>query len=387
MIAEIYHKKVTIASEDQLTGNVFGALRYLPYSIFREILIDCASPSKINSILDKSLPVEIKGNWGQHVYFWRHYLNSRTEPDLIIELEDAVILIEVKYKSGLSGDNQLIKESELLIKNYSNKEKFLILLAGEEAVIPIFKEEKDKIPTGVSFGFISWQKLFDAVSKKKDKNLICEDLSLLLKEKGFAGFRGFTSMNEETIKAFRLVQESHKNVQSFISHCIRLAEEEGEFELAPMTGSNTFLRWSSDLNSDAWLYYSFIVVFQDCKDSRLENGYRDGPLYIMEVNFANFEIPVLNLARYDYDNISENWSGDPISPSSHWIFYDPLYAEIIDYPEYETNEMYCGTLLEPLTRYWGLTRVMGYEIALSEITDKNSYEKVFGTFKELSRNL
>jgi hypothetical protein len=207
---------------------------------------------------------------------------------------------------------------------------------------------------------------------------------LLLNEKGFAGFRGFGLMNEETIRAFHVVQETHKNVQEFISRCITLAVEKGEFELVPMTGNNTFLRWSSDRDSNAWLYYSFIVVFQWRQDTKLKNGYRNGALYVLELNFADFEIPMANVARYDYSNIAKDWSTNPISPSDHWIFYNPMYTGIIEFSEYESGEMYCGAVDEPLARYWGLKRVMGYEIPLSEITDNNAYEKIFGTFKELS---
>ena len=47
--------------------------------------------------------------------------------------------------------------------------------------------------------------------------------------------------------------------------------------------------------------------------------------------------------------------------------------------------MYYGKADEPLDRYWGLKRIMGYEIPLSEITAENAYEKIFGTFKELAK--
>ena len=385
MIAEIYHKSVDTGSEDQLTGNVFGALRYLPYSVARQIIIDSVLPATANAFLEQSLPSEISGEWGRNVYFWRHYAGSQTEPDVVMELEQAVILIEVKYNSDLSGDVQLIREAELLLRSYPNKVKFLILLAREESAIAIFNEHKTNIPTEVSFGYITWQRLFDAIYKNTTNSLICVDLSSLLNEKGFGGFRGFGMMNEETIKAFRVVQEAHKYVQEFISRCIALAEEKGEFELAPMTGNNTFLRWSSDRDPNAWLYYSFIVVFQRRQDNKLKNGYRNGALYVLELNFADFEIPMANVARYDYDNIAKNWSANPISPSDHWIFYHPMYTGIIEFPEYESGEMYCGEVDEPLARYWGLKRVMGYEIFLSEITANNAYEKIFGTFKELSK--
>ncbi|TFZ41119.1 hypothetical protein E4100_03200 [Soehngenia longivitae] len=386
MIAEISHKNVDINSEDQLTGNVFGTLRYLPYSVALQIIKDSFLPATVNSFLNDSLPMEISGEWGNNVHFWKHYYGSQTEPDVVMELENVVIMIEVKYNSNLSGDDQLIREADLLIRNYPDKVKFLILLAREESATAIYNEHKTKIPLEVSFGYITWQRLFDAINKNKDNSIICKDLSSLLNEKGFAGFRGFNFMNVETNKAFEVVQKVHKNVQEFISRSITLAVEKGEFELAPMTGNNTFLRWSSDRDSNAWAYYSFIVVFQLSQNTNYGNEYSNGSLYVLELNFRDFEIPMANVARFDYANISKDLSTSPISPSDHWIFYDPIYTGIIKYPEYKSGEMYCGVVDDPLVRYWGLKRVMGYEIPLSEITNDNIYEIIFGTFKKLSTN-
>lgn len=384
MIAEINHKSVDIGSEDQLTGNVFGALRYLPYSVIRGIIIESLLPASAGAFLEQLLPSEIS-EWGRNVYFWKRYNDSQTEPDIVMELGQVVILIEVKFNSKLSGNDQLIREAELLRRNYPNKEKFLILLAREESAISIFNDHKSNIPTDVSFGYITWQRIFDAICKNKDDSLVCKDLTELLSEKGFSGFRGFGIMNEETMRAFHIVREAHKNVQEFISRCIALAEDKGEFELAPMTGNNTFLRWSSDRDSNAWSYSDFIILFQRCRDTKLKNGYRNGALYILEINFNLdiFEVPTANIARYDYDNIAKNWSANPISPSDHWIFYDPMYNGVVDFPEYES--MYCGEADEPLKRYRGLKRVIGYELPLSEITADNAYEKIFGTFKELAK--
>ncbi|OPX91219.1 MAG: hypothetical protein A4E53_00737 [Pelotomaculum sp. PtaB.Bin104] len=232
---------------------------------------------------------------------------------------------------------------------------------------------------------MTWQGLYDSICKNKTDSVIFDDLSELLNEKGFGGFRGFGMMNEETIKAFQTVREAHKNVQEFISRCIALAEEKGEFELAPMGKNNTFLRWNSDRDSNAWSYDSFIVVFQRCSDAKLKNGYRNGALYVLELNFANFDIPTANVARYDYDNIAKNWSTAPISPGDHWILYQPMYNGIIEFPEYKSGELYCGVVAEPLERYWGLKRILGYEVPLSDITADNAYEKIFGVFKELAK--
>lgn len=385
MIAEIYHKSVDAGSEDQLTGNVFGALRYLTYAVVRQIIVNSVIPAATSKFLEQSMPSEMSDEWGSNLFFWQHFPGSQTEPDIVIELGQAVLLIEVKYNSDLSGDDQLIREAELLLANYSNKKKFLILLAREESAVAIFNEQKTNIPAEVSFGYMTWQGLFDSICKDKADSLILDDLSALLNEKGFGGFRGFDMMNEETIMAFQTVRKAHKNVQEFISRCIALAEEKGEFELAPITKNNTFLRWSSDRDSNAWLYYSFIVVFQSRQNAKLKNGYRNGALYVLELNFIDFDIPMANVARYDYDNIAKNWSTNPISPSDHWILYQPMYNGLIEFPEYESGEMYCGEASDPLERYWGLKRIIGYEVPLSEITADNAYKKIFGIFKELEK--
>jgi hypothetical protein len=334
------------------------------------------------SNIESLLPRHIDGEWGDKVHFWPYDSTTRTEPDVIIEFEDVVILIEVKYNSGLSGDDQLDREAELLLHNYKDKKKYLFFLAREDSAIAIYKEHKDNITKDVSFGYITWQQLLDSI--QDNESLICRDLRKLLLEKGFGGFRGFTKMNEKTIKAFRTVSETHNTVQEFISRCIALADENGEFELAPMTGNNTFLRWNSDRDATGWAFSDFIVVFQRCSDKKLSNNYRDGALYVLDLNFEWYDVPTANIARYDYDNIGENWASTPISPSEHRIFYDPLYRDIPNFSDTEIGELYCGEAEEPLDRYWGLKRIIGYEIPLSEITTSNVYEKVFGTFKVLS---
>ncbi len=224
-------------------------------------------PASASTLLDRLLSSEINGEWGRNVHFWQHCSTSQTEPDIVIELEQVVILIEVKFNSKLSGNDQLIREAELLTRNYPGKEKILILLAREESALTIFNDQKSNIPADISFGYITWQRLFDIFDKNKANSLICGDLAELLDEKGFGGFRGFNGMNEETIRAFRTVHEVHQNVQEFISHCIALANQKGEFEVAPMTGNNTFLRWNSDRDSNAWSYSDFIVIFQRCCDT------------------------------------------------------------------------------------------------------------------------
>ncbi len=126
----------------------------MPISSCTSIIINSILPIFLTSeLLDESLTPEISGEWGQSINFWKHYTNSQTEPDVVMELGQVIILIEVKYNSNLSGNDQLIREAELLIKNYPEKKKFLILLAREDSAIAIYKDNTLNITPEVSFGY------------------------------------------------------------------------------------------------------------------------------------------------------------------------------------------------------------------------------------------
>ncbi|KUO63545.1 MAG: hypothetical protein APF84_00135 [Gracilibacter sp. BRH_c7a] len=120
------------------------------FAVVRQIIVNSVIPAATSKFHEQSMPSEISDEWGRNLYFWQSFSCSQTEPDIVIELGQAVILIEVKYNSDLSGDDQLIREAELLLRNYHNKIKFLILLAREESAIAIFNEHKTNIPAEVS---------------------------------------------------------------------------------------------------------------------------------------------------------------------------------------------------------------------------------------------
>jgi len=388
MIAEIYHKYVDINSEDQLTGNVFGVLRYLPYEIFRSILCNCIEPHVNNNVLPGRLLLDKHDKWGHNVEFWPKAQLSRTEPDVIIELDDTVILIEVKYNNNESGADQLLREAEMLSSHYKKEQnKILILIAPNNSAKNIYLRNKDEIKKccpKIIFCYIAWQKMLESVSKYKDTNLICSDIADLLHEKGFDVFRGFGYMDKETLMAFKTVRESHEKVDKFIDECINLSEEKKEFTLAPMTLSSTSkskkcLRWNTDTDYRGWSYLSFIIAFQCLKDRRYPNNeWRNGPLFIIEISFDYkwHEEPIINIARFDYKSLS---SRSPLSISEYWNFYNPLYnGNYID--SLEKDRKYYMLYDDSIKKYGGLQRIMGYEIPLSEITSENIYEQIFNRF-------
>src|SRR3990167_6464147 len=113
--AELSHK-IDNRSEDVLTSTVFGLLKY---SFAKDLLI---------SFLGKAQSVSDPSSYFSHLIgdhllfagdyrfvFWK-YFDRYGEPDLIIEGPDYVIIIEVKYLSGLSG-GQRMGRSEKIINN------------------------------------------------------------------------------------------------------------------------------------------------------------------------------------------------------------------------------------------------------------------------------
>lgn len=212
MIAEINGKisssgsNLTDRLEDKLTGDVFGAMRYLPFKLgLKQILQETSFPTEQQAKLQALIEKEPCFNY----VFWPRY--DEGEPDLILESTNAIILIEVKYQSGLSSDdeiedpeesrNQLSRESQILNRIKGNKEAFLIFLAKQSEAAPIYNTalEKNKIHSNISFGYLSWSTVLETFVRVKRQqnltfpsNIIIIDLIDLLRRKGFERFKSFT---------------------------------------------------------------------------------------------------------------------------------------------------------------------------------------------------
>ena len=196
MIAEIYHKFTTYL-EDELTGDFFGTMRYLPFNrglnqIFKNYAV--SEDPQVKQILidltDEEFDVE----------FWKQSENGLVEIDGYIPLASAGIGIEVKYQSGLSGENQLEKEAKILLNEWCKcKDKVLLLVANAEDAKQIYNENKDKpIFHEVHLAYLSWQDILlgldQVITLSIYEKRIIEDLKQLLTEKGFLSFEGFEYM-------------------------------------------------------------------------------------------------------------------------------------------------------------------------------------------------
>ena len=193
MIAEIYHKFSTDL-EDVLTGDFFGAMRYMPFNrglnqIFKNYAV--SEDPQVTHILSNAADDDF------NFEFWKRSENGLVEIDGFIPLTSVGIGIEVKYRSGLSGGDQLEKEAQVLDEWCNGKEKLLILIGEAEEAKAIYIENKDKrVFRDVHLAYLSWQDLLLGldqvlISSSYEKKMI-EDLKTLLREKGFVSFEGFS---------------------------------------------------------------------------------------------------------------------------------------------------------------------------------------------------
>ena len=193
MIAEIYHKFSTDL-EDVLTGDFFGAMRYMPFNrglnqIFKNYVV--SEDPQVTHILSNAADDDF------NFEFWKRSENGRVEIDGFIPLTSVGIGIEVKYRSGLSGGDQLEKEAQVLDEWCNGKEKLLILIGEAEEAKAIYIENKDKrVFRDVHLAYLSWQDILLGldqvlISSSYEKKMI-EDLKTLLREKGFVSFEGFS---------------------------------------------------------------------------------------------------------------------------------------------------------------------------------------------------
>lgn len=193
MIAEIYHKFSTDL-EDVLTGDFFGAMRYMPFNrglnqIFKNYAV--SEDPQVMHILSNAADDDF------NFEFWKRSENGLVEIDGFIPLTSVEIGIEVKYRSGLSGGDQLEKEAQVLDEWCNGKEKLLILIGEAEEAKAIYIENKDKrVFRDVHLAYLSWQDILLGldqvlISSSYEKKMI-EDLKTLLREKGFVSFEGFS---------------------------------------------------------------------------------------------------------------------------------------------------------------------------------------------------
>lgn len=185
--------------------------------------------------------------------------------------------------------------------------------------------------------------------------------------------------------AFEVVEKTYDNVNKLLEYCRSISAEKGKYTLV----TPRFLRYKSDNSIHGWSISSFILLFQNTEDERLEsNAWLNGPIYLLEINLYEpniYDVPMINVAKYEFADMS-SWTPG-VSPASHHIFYNSLYGDGMDFVQAEDKSFYKGVAndIEYTDRkYWGLRHIVGIGIPLTEITIENAYDKIFGGFDSLN---
>lgn len=214
MIAEIYGKISSTGSnlsdrlEDKLTGDIFGTLRYLPFDLGIGPILSAAHSLELSELMAENASPAYK------MHFWPYHPDG--ELDVRIDLDNAIIGIEVKYQSPLSSDdeadysndsgeevdkfsdNQLSRESRI-VRDIAGpfKKAFLVLVASDRDCTEIICDVtgRNLIEDSVELGYISWQDVLLILKQQHSGDAlhtcILEDMVALLEKKGFDKFHGF----------------------------------------------------------------------------------------------------------------------------------------------------------------------------------------------------
>jgi hypothetical protein len=223
MIAEIHNKISRTGSnlhdrlENQLTGDFFGTLRYLPFTLGLRPVLDKAQWISGPNSLPLVPRSQEASEFSHRLRFWPRLPNG--EIDVLLRMPARTCGIEVKYDSPISSDDpastdegaaqpsaetskhQLARYARSLSQLRDGRSKYLLLVARRSDGQAIAEGAKALIVPGVAFWFLSWEDALQALrewlprSRSPWQRRIFRDLIRLLERKGFDPFRSFAVRN------------------------------------------------------------------------------------------------------------------------------------------------------------------------------------------------
>lgn len=238
MVEEFYGKISRSGSnlsdnlEDKLTGDFFGTLRYLDFCDGLQPILCGALRISEKQQEESQAAIQLIENVNctnirdeEHIKFWPKH--DRGELDVLLDFDNCCVGIEVKLNSGLSSDDQLIREAEILCDLAEDKEKILLFIAGHESCVSVYRAYKDVIrKQGVCFVFASWEDILESMKDLLNggkgskytfgQRLMISDLVRLLKRKGFDTFLSMTNgiSNESIEKDEYFMADHHKDYRT-----------------------------------------------------------------------------------------------------------------------------------------------------------------------------
>lgn len=183
------------------------------------------------------------------------------------------------------------------------------------------------------------------------------------------------SLGENIKDAFEVVLKTYENVDRLIKYCDVISRDYG---YEPVT--EKFLRYKSDSNYEGWVINSFIKLYQSNSEKILENGWKEGPVFAMEINFV--DQPTVYLSKFLFEDMSTLMG--KVSPSDYWLFTEPIDCLDNGFTEVpiEGKEDYrISTPKNDIkSRYWNIDKVVYAKIDLLKVTSNNMPLKIFGEF-------
>ena len=76
-----------------------------------------------------------------------------------------------------------------------------------------------------------------------------------------------------------VVHKTYENIHKLMEYCKTIVAEKRNY----INVIDKFLRYKSDNEYSGWYIKDFIILFQKKSDIELENEWRDGPIYVMEI--------------------------------------------------------------------------------------------------------
>ena len=426
MVEEFYGKISRSGSnlsdnlEDKLTGDFFGTLRYMDfYDGLQPILCGALRKSEKQQETSQDA-IQLLKNVNctnirdeEHIKFWpKHDLG---ELDVLLDFDNCYIGIEVKFQSGLSSDDQLIREAEILCDLAKDKEKILLFIAGHESCVSVYRAYKNVIrKQGVCFVFVSWedilQSMKDLLSGGKGskytfgQRLMISDLIRLLTRKDFDTFlsmtNGISDRPDQPIekKGYFMVDNNkdyttnyknaafvvfmtYKNVQK-LREAIKSESEKKDCEYTFIKNQNKNKEKGYEYPA-AGMVNDFWWLFR--KEANIGNG--DTSLYAVNIfltntNEADPSDPIFRVLRYTSSNaISKNLTGENLAEA----FDDTANVER------DTRDIVVDGITEKLRRrdiknsedHAGLQACYYVDLPLMSISKKD-IARIFHIFDKLS---